>query len=430
MRGSWRPLSVVFLTSLMAADASGQQVVTLEFSFSNPGARSMGLGGAFAALADDATAAYANPAGLVQLAEPEVSIEGRSWSYTTPFTIGGRASGQPTGIGLDTDPGIRRAESTADFTEVSFLSFVFPMKRWSIALYRHQLARFASSTAIQGFFGNGPGFADTLRIEDRQGRFDLDLVNYGLSLGVRAHESLSLGIGLSYLDGELIAQEQIFLPDDDSFESYFGENSYLPERMALAAKTASDDTDLSAILGFLWRTAPRWSLGGFYRFGLGVDLETEVRTGPAHPQFPAVAREPSSLSLPDVFGLGVAFRARDGRLTGSLEWDHVEYSSIFESLGESDEAIPDADEVHLGLEYAFLESTPVVAVRLGAWLDPDHRIRGISDDPFLRTGLPPGDDEIHLATGLGLAFEKFQIDLGADFSELVDTVSVSGIYSF
>ena len=51
----------------------------LEFSFSNPGARSMALGGAFVALADDATAAFANPAGLVQLLRPEVSlIPGRS----------------------------------------------------------------------------------------------------------------------------------------------------------------------------------------------------------------------------------------------------------------------------------------------------------------------------------------------------------------
>ena len=57
---------------LLAFPVRGQEgPVTFEFSFSNPGARAMGLGGAFAALADDATAAFANPAGLVQLLEPE-----------------------------------------------------------------------------------------------------------------------------------------------------------------------------------------------------------------------------------------------------------------------------------------------------------------------------------------------------------------------
>ena len=43
---------------------SQQTVVPLQLSFSDPGARSAGLGGAFVALADDATAAFANPAGL------------------------------------------------------------------------------------------------------------------------------------------------------------------------------------------------------------------------------------------------------------------------------------------------------------------------------------------------------------------------------
>ena len=36
----------------------------IQFDFSLPGARSLGMGGAFVALADDATAGYSNPAGL------------------------------------------------------------------------------------------------------------------------------------------------------------------------------------------------------------------------------------------------------------------------------------------------------------------------------------------------------------------------------
>ncbi|MDH3546177.1 MAG: hypothetical protein OEN22_03720, partial [Gammaproteobacteria bacterium] len=79
---------------------------TLQFSFSNPGARSMGFGGAFVALADDATAAFANPAGLVQITRAEISLEGRSWSYATPFTLRGRVEGEPTGIGVDVVAGL------------------------------------------------------------------------------------------------------------------------------------------------------------------------------------------------------------------------------------------------------------------------------------------------------------------------------------
>lgn len=53
---------------LLSASSAHSQLgapTTFQFSFSNPGARSLGFGGAFVALADDATASFANPAGLV-----------------------------------------------------------------------------------------------------------------------------------------------------------------------------------------------------------------------------------------------------------------------------------------------------------------------------------------------------------------------------
>ena len=122
---------------------------TFEFSFSNPGARSLGLGGAFSALADDATAAFANPAGLVQLASLEVSAELRHWRYSTPYIVGGRFEGEPTGIGLDSTDGLRTAVSEEQLTGLSFLSFVYPSWSWSFAVYRHELANFRAQTATQ-----------------------------------------------------------------------------------------------------------------------------------------------------------------------------------------------------------------------------------------------------------------------------------------
>jgi long-subunit fatty acid transport protein len=92
---SRRVLWLLFLGLFLQGSAVAQGLpTTLEFSFSNPGARSMGFGGAFVALADDATAAFANPAGLVQLTRPEISLEGRSWSYLLqPVYRGGKAHG-------------------------------------------------------------------------------------------------------------------------------------------------------------------------------------------------------------------------------------------------------------------------------------------------------------------------------------------------
>ena len=64
-------LPLVTPTSSVAQNTEDQNY----FDFSLPGARSRGIGGAFVAVADDATAVYSNPAGLTQLFRPEVSIE-------------------------------------------------------------------------------------------------------------------------------------------------------------------------------------------------------------------------------------------------------------------------------------------------------------------------------------------------------------------
>ena len=70
-------------------------------------------------------------------------------------------------------------------------------------------------------------------------------------------------------------------------------------------------------------------------------------------------------------------------------------------------------------------------MRIGTWLDPDHQIRATSEElPVFSALQRPGDDELHYTAGFGMAWKSFQIDLGVDFAEPVDTVSISAIYSF
>src|SRR5436309_12861083 len=61
----------------------------LQFNFGNPGARSLGMGGAFLGLADDASAAEANPAGLTILRKPEITVDGRNYQEQQVFTTSG-----------------------------------------------------------------------------------------------------------------------------------------------------------------------------------------------------------------------------------------------------------------------------------------------------------------------------------------------------
>jgi len=421
-----RPL-ILIAGFLLASGAHAQAVLTFELGYSNPGARSLGFGGAFVALADDATAAYANPAGLVQLTRPEVSIEGRSWSYTTPYVFGGRASGAPTGIGIDTMPDLRWAESTADFTGLSFLSYVHPLKKWSLAVYRHQLVKFASAFATNGLFAEGSTFLDTDRWIDRPGTADIDVVSWGFAAARRITDSFSLGLTLTYLDVDLDLQTTAYLPDDDTLEAFFSANSYLPERVAWRTSTQAHDSGEGLALGFLWRATDSWSIGGFARSDFDVPARWDGWPGPAaSPENPREWHFTGEWAFPTVFGLGCAYTSPGGDVTLSFEWDHV--TAQFEN--DPDEAIPSVDEFHLGGEYAFLRRSPLLALRAGVWLDPDHRIRATAGDDLFRAVLQSGSEEIHYAFGFGAAFERLQIDLGADFSDLRDTISLSVIFSF
>ena len=431
-------LAAVAVAALFVPGYSGAQEAppALEFSFSNPGARSMALGGAFVALADDATAAFANPAGLVQLLRSEVSLEFRKRKYSTPYTEGGRASGSPTGLGIDTADGIRTNRSNETTSGVSYLSLVYPGTKWSLALYRHQLADFSVRTEINGLFGVPPE-GGTRRYPDQPTVTDLEIVGTGLSGAYQLSDRLSLGFGLTYFAGKVENQGATYSVDRFP-ETFWDENSFLPERQIVTSSFVVDDTDIGFNVGVLWKFAESWRLGGVYRKGPRFDYEIFNRAGPLNEEPEGTVLDAvtdRSIAFPDVWGLGVAYRSPNGSLTAGFEWDRVEYSVIMKTLESevvdtTDVGMDDANELHLGLEYVFLKSKPLVAVRAGLWRDPDHRIRYEGDDPFASALYQPGKDSLHLTVGVGIAFKSLQIDLGADLSDLADVFSLSAIYSF
>ena len=398
----------------------------------------MGFGGAFVALADDATAAFANPAGLVNLVEPEVSVEGRVWAYATPIVEGGRGFGPATGQGLDVIPGLQVGESTAELGGVSFLSLVYPLRDWSFAFYRHQVANYElSGDTVALFFGPWPGFPGSrARSWDYRRAMNLEVASYGLSAGYRVSDDLSLGFGVSYFETDLALRLESFEigdgVDPDGPIWWSAQSFFASDLLVTDWSLTSQDTGWGVLAGLLWRMSERWSLGAVYRQGPEVVAEIEERAGPVHWAEPAgtvTLAGTGELKLPSVFGLGTSFRSRDGRLTVGFEWDRVGYSSLLKDA-DPGLVLEDGDELHIGAEYVFPQSTSVLAVRLGAWLDPDHRIDYRGDSYVSEALNLPGQDELHLAAGLGVVFKKLQLDIGVDVSDPVRTISVSSIYSF
>lgn len=456
---------------------------SLQFNFSNPGARSLGLAGAFTARADDATAVYANPAGLIQLSQSEISLELRGWDYSTSFIDGGVQSSEGS---LD---GLSYSDSSDSTSGLSFLSALYPTKsgRWVFGLFRHEYANFKTEVHSDGarLFSSNPNVDQVVRPVD--GFYELDIESFGFSTARRLTKSFSLGATLTYSRFELDSRVERWnhfrdepLPGDvpaEAIEADPEKCCQFTDRANIAVyltqvPDSGEDDDLTLTLGMLWESprkvagAHLVTVGGVYRQGpeygfLGDSFRqsegpVNVRSFVAQTQFEPFQEEcrepdragcPGRFNVPDVFGIGVSVRP-------SLRWvlafdaNYITYSDLTDEILDIDKAdsalepgelgppadfeIDDGIELRLGAEYGIYRerSMPDIQLRGGLWLDPDHEMRYTGPDPDLQAVWTRGSDELHYAAGFGLRFRRFQIDAGIDISDRVNTISISSVYYF
>lgn len=417
-------LAALTLAPALAFAITDDEVNTgVQFNFSNPGARSLALGGAFTGLADDATATYANPAGLTILRTQEFGLEVRHTGFDTPFPSGGTVSNNP----FDTsNVGTGRASDTV--TRPVFASWVIPTERATFALYYHRVGDLETDfdgAAIEFVDANGNGTDQALR---KSTQLDYSVENLGASVGYKVSDTFSLGLSVAYSDFSISSYTARFFGD---------ENTPFNQQ-----RQDGSDNDIVYTLGALWNINPQWNLGLAYRTGGDFRYSaSNVVTGTTlrldlEPEF----------AVPNVFSLGLAYRPSDALLF-SLDVNRIEYSRLSDGIEsifanpDTPLSIDDGTEIHLGVEYAFLEMATPMFLRGGIWRDPDHRLAfdgqapaNCNPDTFnacLAAVLyPEGDDEMHYSVGLGWSFQKFQLDLAADLSDLVDTYSVSGVVRF
>lgn len=452
-------------------------------TFSLPGPGAWRWGGAFLGLADDATAAYTNPAGLSNLSVggPEVAVEFRGLRYSNSFPERGNAFGSATGLGIDLVDGLEPGVTTSDAGGLSFLSVGYVLPRgWTVALYRHELADYRNENVSQGIFfldkSDVPflerGDCDLFAPPEREGFFTdcrtlpartdlaLQVVSYGFSaawqlpgpLSKRLADSLSLGIGMAWSQFEIDQQRDYFaylpasgFPGVDRLPgNLFGPVDLSLDRLLVQQRIEDNDDALLLNAGFLWKLGKgqRWSLGGAYRQGERFQVEGQLKPGPAlggEEIPPGLASNRLQFTIPDSFGLGVAYSASQGRTKLAFDWNRVLYSQrLADSVPRGSELRSsvrqlDSDELHLGVEHVFLvvPSLFVATVRGGAWHETAHDLEIVSRDPGDRAFAVPGKDQLHWSFGLGLVVkEDFQIDVGADFSDPVKTVSLSLVKFF
>lgn len=337
MRFALLPWPVLVLLALIVCPFATAQT-SIEPPVISPGARSLGLGGAFVAVADDATAAYANPSGLMQLVRPEISAELRSWSE-------------------------EREGLASNLSSLGFLSFVLPRQRWSLAFYGQTLA----SLEFPEEWWLDEGGIDPLS--------GLVILNGGVSAALSLGERVSVGFGVTVFAGS-------FTEGDFSSSDPFAHDEVY--------------TEAGATAGILWNLDDAWAIGASFRSGADFRFEGGSRA-----------------VLPDILAAGARWRSAGGHATVAAELEQLS-------------GLENRMRIHLGGEWVFLQAKPLIGLRGGLWHDPNGGVvtSGGDGETTVTEGV------MHASAGIGLAWKKFQLDLGGNFSDRTTIASISGIFTF
>jgi long-chain fatty acid transport protein len=392
MKSIWIALFALLLFCGKAMSITDDEIFQqFQFNFATPGARANAMGRAFIGLADDATAAETNPAGLVILTKPEVSFEYKNTSYS-----------------------ILRFRSLEDSGESvntpSYLSVVYPQGSWRFAFFRQVFLDYKESFALEAFSppGTNISFPPAAVSGDFQG------VNYGGAVAYQFSTKFLIGgsAKLSHLDLETA------------------------RTLPFVASLDEGDSGFSMTLGTLFNPNGKVSVGAVYERNAEFDFVKN--------QFGVDF--PFTVKIPDRFGLGVAIRPTS-QFTIVSDLDFIQYSQLADNfkltLFTSDIKATDFDidngvEFHLGAEEVLRAGSHTVALRGGFFSNPDHALQylgptntgtQIAVDAFFNRR--DRSTQYGYTFGGGMTFGvKFQIDAAYVISDPFNEFSLSAVYRF
>lgn len=453
-------LSVAAAMPAIAQNTDIESLSGLQFNFGNPGARSLGMGGAFLGLADDASAAEANPAGLTILRKPEVSLELRNYQEQQVFSTSG------------TFPEVNRTAFShySQRVDPTFGSFVMPVKNFTFGVYYHEPLRNEGSGQVvpvrNEFTGevktNVPNFylprggtpiskqactAMNVKLNDPTACVEYRLLPFLSAVDVQQR---TYGLALAYKFGNFsiggTARYQTFRESSFTYRvtSTFDFDSISVQQTGkLDANNdliPETEHDVTFAGGVKWAPNDRFSVGAVYKQGPKFNAPTYAATDTTKLLFEKVAD--TTFHIPDVYGVGIAFRPIPV-LTINADAVHVTYSHLVDDFVSVNATIrsldrayqaKDVTELHLGSEYFFSTKIPF-AVRAGYWRDPAHstEFRGplTTADAVANAILyPKGEAANHISIGAGLAWSRFQIDAAYDTSKHYRVGSISAVTRF
>lgn len=385
-----------------AADYFQQVEIPSSLNPVGSGARALGMGGAFIAVADDATAASWNPGGLIQLERPEIS-----------FVMDGFHRIEDNSFG--TDPG-SNGDETVSQVGINYFSISYPFvlfeRNMIVSLNYQDLYNFSRKWDFQL-----ESSVDRLSVLDRiDYRQDGKLSAVGLAWCVQIVPSLSFGFTLNVWDDDLTDNnwEQTTIQNGSGTQGGepFTSRSRLRDQYAFSGVNAN--------FGVLWRVGKNWTIGAVVKTPFEADLkhrhefESEI-TYPALPEFGTKNAnsfvEDETLTMPMSYGIGLSYLFPSRNFTLSFDvyrtqWDDFiledaegRKTSAVTGKPSSESHVDPTHQVRLGAEYLFLQSKYKASISGGVFYDPAPA-EGSPDDVYgfsMGTGFGVGPFNVNVA---------------------------------
>lgn len=355
---AWGPIVAFTVGLLISVVAARAQKEGLDAEFAGAGARAMAMGGAFIALADDATAAEFNPAGMRILMWPEVCVQ-------VAYTADRRRELGRSSTWLAGRPVLYDAQD--EYFTPSFASVVVPMEHVTLAV--------SQLTSIH----MKRGFEDPRRIPGDEPTWRRTTAeNNVLALTAATNIGSALLAGVSMRYGRFA-----FDLESDSTEG------------------SLEDWAPSANFGLLWR-------GALLSAGIVYKTPQSVRGRSGGTRV--------NTHLPYTIGTGIALRPSD-RWRFSADVDYIGWSG-FDTVASDDWARDDVVRYHLGSEYLVgLFRDTGFFLRAGYMHEESNALRytgrpSIFHDPFRSA---PSLD--HGSCGFGIATRRYQLDAAVDVAD-------------
>lgn len=311
----WK-LYIALLIGGLAGMAPAQE---LEISGSpspvGSGARAAGMADAFVAIADDATAASWNPAGLVQLERPELSIVG-SWNgvYETFDAIG--------------HPEFSESHHAQNL-DLNYLSVAYPLPflflgRNNMVVSLNYQRKYDFSREFNATLNEYGEFTRLRQLEFKQSG-GLSAISPAIALELTKH--LSAGLSLNLWRSSILSENSWRQTTKRTTLNFAGNN--------VSIKRVEDYEDFegeNVTLGLLWSPNDRWNFGARYDSAFTGSVDYRIRGFDArYPfnRFSAIRRgEKRELRLPATLAVGAARRFGD-RLTLSLDVSRTDWKDFW-----------------------------------------------------------------------------------------------------